>query len=147
MVGELVVSITRSLMMISGRGARTFAAVVSEIALSTPRFGVGVEFSLHFVPGEHDGAGVAVDVFGGVARLLEVFDEVDGEMAEEGKVETIQPYHRFLWEDTRQLCWSSNSKLRRNVARGKLSLGPWRRQIVCVGPGISQGSAMSRRDV
>lgn len=81
------------------RSVRTFTPIPPQIPLTAPLLATitaSIKFCLHFMPGEHDGTGVAVDVFGWVAWLREVFDEVYGEVAEEGKVEGVEPDHRFL---------------------------------------------------
>lgn len=75
----------------------TFTAILAEISLSTPLVvAAGVEFGLHFMPREDNGTRFTVNVFGWVTRLFEVFDKVDGEVAEEGKIKAVEPDHRFL---------------------------------------------------
>lgn len=74
-----------------------FAAVFAEIPLSTPLIvSISIELCFHFMPREDDGTSFTVDILGWIARLLEMLDEVDGKVTEEGKVKAVEPDHWFL---------------------------------------------------
>lgn len=75
----------------------TFTAVLAEITLSTPLItAFRIELCFHLVPGKDYGTRFTIDVLSWVAGLLEVFDKMDGKVAEQRQVKTVEPDHWFL---------------------------------------------------
>lgn len=71
----------------------TWTAVFLQIVLGSPVSRDGIESLLHLRPREDDGGLIGVDVGGGIAGILIVLDEVDGEVSEVGQVEAVEPNH------------------------------------------------------